>query len=119
MKRFEAKTAANASYPSSAHEQGSMYCPESSAADHHNARSNNSGLPFVPDAAEEPRVGERALQRVVLARERLAEGVERRVHDLEALGVVAPERVAALEHVERRALPAPHLGQEQRAVDVE
>ena len=46
----------------------------------------------VADAAEEVRIGERALERVVLARQRVAKRVERRVERLEAAGI---ERASA------------------------
>ena len=70
----------------------------------------------VADAAEEPRVGERALERVVLARERARRTASSVASsDLEPAAVELRERVRAAHDVERRALLRARLGEDQRA----
>jgi hypothetical protein len=69
----------------------------------------------VADPREEPRVGERPLQRVVLAPERRGERLRRRSDRVEAARVVLGERCLAPDDVERRALLRPRLRQEERA----
>ena len=62
----------------------------------------------VADAGEEPRIGQRPLQRVVLARKARGERREVRVLDLQAAGVEARERRLADDEVQRarRFVPA-------------
>ena len=64
---------------------------------------------------EQARVGERALQGVVLGGECQAELLDRRVQHLEPAGVERRERGLALDDVERRALPRARLGELQRS----
>ena len=69
----------------------------------------------VADAAEEPRVGERALQRVVLGEERGAEGGEVGCQHLDAARVERAQPVLAGDDVQRGALARARFGHEQRA----
>ncbi len=70
----------------------------------------------VADAAEQVRVGQRALQRVVLELQAGGEGLERRVQHLEAAGVVPREARLALDQVQRGTALGTRLGQRQHAV---
>ncbi len=69
----------------------------------------------VADAGEETRIRQRALQRVVLPCQRLAESRQVRVEDLDAAAVELREARAPLDEVERRPLLRAHLGQHERA----
>ena len=69
----------------------------------------------VADAAEQARVGQRALERVVLARERRRELLRDRIEHLEAAGIVRGEPGLARDDVQRGALLRAGLGQHQRA----
>src|SRR5205085_3351276 len=68
------------------------------------------------DAAEEARVGERALQRVVLEPEGRAERLGRSGEDVDAARIERRERRTPVQDVERGALLRARLGQEERAV---
>src|SRR5262245_41988871 len=70
----------------------------------------------VADPAEEVRIRERALQRVVLARERGAECVEVTIERLDAAAIVRVEARAPLHDVQRRALLRPGFREEERSV---
>ena len=70
----------------------------------------------VADPAERLRVGERALERVPLARERGAELGQRRLERLEAAAVVLAKSGFATHDVNRRSTLRARLGEEQRAV---
>ena len=70
----------------------------------------------VADAAEQARVGERALERVVLADERSAERREVDRQRLEPARVVRRERVFALHEVQRCPLLRAEFGQREAAV---
>ena len=70
----------------------------------------------VADAAEDVRIGQRALERVVLAHERRAEVLQRRAEHLDPARVVLRERLLAAHHVHRRAPLRAFLGEEQRPV---
>src|SRR5262245_884044 len=61
----------------------------------------------IADAAQEPRVGERALERVALARERSPEAGEIRLHHLDAARVVLAQRALAPDQVDGRAPARP------------
>jgi hypothetical protein len=67
----------------------------------------------VADAAEHVRIGERPLQRVVLAAQRAGEIVEAGVEHLEAAGIVLRERRAPGRRERRAALRA-GFGEDQR-----
>jgi hypothetical protein len=70
----------------------------------------------VADAAEQARVGERALQRVVLQGERAAERLEVDLEYLEAARIMRRERVFALHEVQRCPLLGAEFGQREAAV---
>ena len=71
----------------------------------------------VADAAEEVRIGQRALERVVLARERRVELLERRRRAARGRRDRARASAASPAHeLQRRALLRARLGQQQRAV---
>ena len=70
----------------------------------------------VPDPGEEPGVGERALERVALARQRRAEGGEIGVERLEPAAIERGERGGAADEVERRAPLRARLGEHERAL---
>src|SRR5207245_1134876 len=69
----------------------------------------------VADAAEDVRVGERALERVVLASQRGGELVQVAGEDLHAARVVPGQCFAAVQDVEGGALLGAGLGQGERA----
>ncbi len=69
----------------------------------------------VADAAEEVRVGEGALERVILAVERRGEFLARNVERLDAAGIERLQRRLSAHHHERCALLRPGLGEEERA----
>ena len=69
----------------------------------------------VADAAQEPRVGERALEGVALAGERRAEGCEVGVEHLEAAGVEGRHGRRPAHDVQRGALLRARLREHQRA----
>src|SRR5262245_12350103 len=69
----------------------------------------------VADAAQQPRIGERTLEGVALARERTREGGEIDVHRLDAAGVEGGETGVALHDVERGPLLRARLGEGQGA----
>ena len=58
----------------------------------------------VADAAEQVRVGQRALDRVVLAGERIVELLERCLERLDAAGIERGKRRLTAHHLHRRAL---------------
>ncbi len=69
----------------------------------------------VADAGEDARVGERALERVVLGGEHRAERLERRAHHLDSAAIVRSKRVLAFDQVERGPLLGARLAQDERA----
>ena len=69
----------------------------------------------VADAGEEPRIGQRPLQRVVLARKARGERREVDVPDLEAAGVEALERRFTDDVVQRRPPLGSGFGERERA----
>src|SRR4051812_23321847 len=69
----------------------------------------------VPDAAEEVRIGQRSLQRVVLRAETLRKGIGRRVEDLEAVRRQCSQRGGTANEMKTRALLAARLGEQERA----
>ncbi len=69
----------------------------------------------VADAAEEARIGERALDGVVLGDEAGREGLAGRRHDVDAAGVERRQRGAAGDDVQRRAPLLAGLGEGERA----
>jgi hypothetical protein len=68
----------------------------------------------VADAAEETRIGERALQGVVLGAEPRGEVGDARVEHFEPAAVEPGERAVASNEVERRAARRAGLGEEER-----
>ena len=70
----------------------------------------------VADAAEQMRIGERALQRVALAGERLVKLFARGVERLDAAGIERAQRRLAAHQLQRGALLRARFGEEQRAV---
>ncbi len=62
------------------------------------------------------RIGQRALQRVVLAREHLVEFLERGLQRLDAAGIERAERLLAAHELDRRAFLRARFREEQRAV---
>ena len=68
----------------------------------------------VADAAEDPRVGQRALERVVLPGERVAECRQVRVKDLEAARVVLAQTGFATDEMQRGPPFRARLGQDHR-----
>src|SRR5262249_38876352 len=70
----------------------------------------------VADAAEKPRIGQRAFHRVVLARQGLSKLVTRDLKRLDAARIERSERRLALHELHRRALLRSGFGQPQRAV---
>ena len=69
----------------------------------------------VADAAQQARIGERALERVVLAHERVAEAREVRLERFEPARIHLRERRLPLHEVKARALLRARLGEQQRA----
>ena len=69
----------------------------------------------VADAAQQLRIGQRALERVVALREPLRERRKVEWRDLESAAIVLGERRFAVDDVERRAALAARLGQRQRS----
>ena len=67
----------------------------------------------VADAAEQPRIGERALERVVLSRQPFGERVDTRVERLQATAVERRERLGAAHEVDRRAALGARLGEHE------
>src|SRR6185369_11747546 len=67
----------------------------------------------VADAAEEPRVGQRALERVALAHEDVAERLGIRVEHLEAAGIVGGEPGLSPYEVQRGTLSRAGLRQHE------
>ena len=65
----------------------------------------------VPDAAEQTRIGERSLDRVILAAKSRGEVAEVGVQHLESAAVELRERVRALDDVNGRASLRPRLGE--------
>ena len=70
----------------------------------------------VADAGEQPRAGQRALERVVLGREARSELRRCAGQRLEATGVECRERCLALDNMQRRAALAAGLRQDDRTV---
>ncbi len=70
----------------------------------------------IADAAEQRRIGERALDRMVLAGQRRREGVARGAERLEAAGIVQRQRALAVQQMERGASLGACLGQHQAAL---
>ena len=70
----------------------------------------------VADAAEETRIGQRALQRVVLASERHVEDLESDAEHFDPARIVSRERVAAGDDVQRCAARRASFGEQQRGV---
>ena len=70
----------------------------------------------VADAAEEAGIGQRALQRVVLAPHRFAKRLGRRGEQIHAAGIVQRQHLRAAYCMERRALLGVGFRQHQRAV---
>ena len=70
----------------------------------------------VADAAEEMRIGQRALERVVLPPQRLANSSAVDVKHLEAAGIECGQRLLAPNQIQRGAPLRARLGQQQRAV---
>ena len=70
----------------------------------------------LPMPLNEMRIGERALERVVLARQRLAECRERRLERFDAAGIERRERRFAPHQLHRCALLRARFREEQRAV---
>ena len=70
----------------------------------------------VADAAERVRIGERALERMALARERFGELRERDLQWLEAAAIVRAQRFLAAHDVDRGAPLRARLGEHERAV---
>src|SRR5713101_9405344 len=69
----------------------------------------------IPDAGEDVRVGQRALERVILARDGVAEFRLGAGERLDPAGVERDDRRLALQEMNRRALLRPGLGQRERA----
>src|SRR5205807_2590150 len=69
----------------------------------------------VADAGDDARVGERALQRVVLTAKRGEQIVRGDRERLDAAGIERAEFTLIGENVQRCTLPAGRLGEEQRA----
>src|SRR5262245_16439664 len=67
----------------------------------------------IADAAEQTRIGERTLQRVVLASECIAEGLKGRIHDLESSAVERSQCAFALSEMQRSPLFRSRFRQEQ------
>src|SRR5205814_10347704 len=68
----------------------------------------------VPDSAEEPWIGERALERVVLAAERLPELRRISLQHFEAARIERPQSGLALDDMQRRAFSRAGLGEDER-----
>jgi hypothetical protein len=62
------------------------------------------------------RIGQRALQRVVLARQRRAKRLERRVERLDPAGIDRAKRIGAANHLQRCPLLRPGFGEQERPV---
>src|SRR5438552_17516252 len=67
----------------------------------------------IADAAEEPRIGERTFQRVVLAHQCIAEGLKGRIQNLESSAVKRSQCTFALSQVKGCTLFRSGFGQEQ------
>src|SRR5207248_2360633 len=65
----------------------------------------------VADAAEQPRIGERALERVILAQQTLTERGQSGAGDVEPAHLEHPDRRLALHDMQRSALPGAGLGE--------
>src|SRR5215813_64384 len=72
----------------------------------------------VADAAEEVRIGERALERVVLAAESLREGLQLAADDLDSARVQRVEAGGSAHDVDARALLRAGLGEDERAARI-
>ena len=70
----------------------------------------------VADAAEQMRIGERALERVALARQRLVKLLAGRLERLDTAGIERAQRRVAAYQLQRRPLLRARFGEEQRAV---
>src|SRR5262245_7019163 len=68
----------------------------------------------IADSAEEPRVRECALERVVFSSERSLKGFERRIQNFKGAAIESRERRSALDQMQRSALFRSRLRQEQR-----
>src|SRR4030095_3596077 len=62
------------------------------------------------------RIGQRPLQRVVLAPQRIAEGSKIGVHHFQTTRIMAGERVAALDDMQRGLMLGPGFSEQQRAM---
>ena len=70
----------------------------------------------VADAAEQVWIGERALKRVIFARERFAELVETRIENFQTAGIMFPQRRFPTNQMDRCPLLGSGFGQQQRAI---
>ena len=69
----------------------------------------------VADAAQQVRIGEGALEGVVITRQRFTELADRRGQHFEAARIVRPERRFAANQIERRAPLRSGFGQDDRS----
>src|ERR1041385_9000608 len=70
----------------------------------------------VANAAEQARIGERALECVILVRERMRKFRQRAVQHIESTWIMSREIFLALHQVQRRALLGSRFGEQKRSV---